>query len=111
MRLKSLSIVLAVLSSLLAFDAVAQVGVPFQAACTLPFVQIAVQQDIDLDCGPAGLTSNTKSQIQNRAKNNFCATGTPTLVTVAETPSAAHHSSCCRTSVQRQLGRQPRASR
>ena len=53
MRSRSQSVVLAVLSSVLVFDAIAQQGVPFQPVCTLPFAQIAEQQEIDLDCRPA----------------------------------------------------------
>jgi hypothetical protein len=52
----------------------------FKPPCTLPFDDIAEKRGIDSQCGAAGQGSPA-SQIQNRAKNNYCATGDPVLVT------------------------------
>lgn len=54
----------------------------FVAGCVLPFAGIAGHHSIDHACTIAGdLTADTANQDQNRTKNNFCATGTPTSVT------------------------------
>ena len=48
----------------------------------LPFAAIAVRHPIDNTCGIQGKpTSSGPSHVQNSAKNNFCATGTPRVVT------------------------------
>lgn len=55
-----------------------QTGVPFDPGCILPFHDIAVKRSIDDVCGihGSGTSKNTKAnQLQNAAKNNFCATG------------------------------------
>ena len=41
------------------------------------------KQDIDSQCGIAG-DGSASSKAQNRSKNNFCATGSPTFVTVTD---------------------------
>jgi hypothetical protein len=48
----------------------------------LPFAAIEITHPIDSSCGLPGKTSSpTNSQVQNRVKNNLCATGTPNVVT------------------------------
>jgi len=49
--------------------------------CTLPFDSIKESHPIDGTCGPEGKTQDASNQAQNRAKNNFCATGDPIRVT------------------------------
>lgn len=49
--------------------------------CTLPFDSIKEAHSIDNTCGPEGKTQDASNQAQNRAKNNFCATGDPVRVT------------------------------
>jgi hypothetical protein len=54
----------------------------FVAGCALPFADIAGHHAIDHGCTIAGeLTADPANQLQNRAKNNFCATGAPVTVT------------------------------
>src|SRR5262245_27564990 len=63
----------------------AQPGQPFVPGCELPFKPIAVRRAIDDNCGMQGkgTSSNTAAnQLQNSVKNNFCATGPVTNVTV-----------------------------
>lgn len=53
----------------------------FTAPCgTLPFEDIKEKHPIDDECDIEGMGSDL-SRLQNRAKNNFCATGTPVAVT------------------------------
>jgi hypothetical protein len=60
---------------------------PFKPACTLPFAKIAAPQPIDTTCGMAGGCSSAPDiAAQAVAKNNFCATGTPVLLTFAAYP-------------------------
>lgn len=61
----------------------AQKGSPFNPACDLPFDQDAVRHDFDEVCGIDGTGANAAKVLQNHAKNNFCATGDPVLVTFA----------------------------
>jgi hypothetical protein len=54
----------------------------YVAGCTLPFADIAGHHSIDHACTIAGdLAADAANQLQNRTKNNFCATGTPVPVT------------------------------
>ncbi len=54
----------------------------FVAGCTLPFDNIVGRHQIDHACTIAGeLTADPANQLQKPTKNNFCATGTPVLVT------------------------------
>jgi hypothetical protein len=53
---------------------------PFNAGCTLPFASIAKTHPLDGSCPIEGQGS-AKSQLQNRAKNNFCASGVPVTLT------------------------------
>jgi hypothetical protein len=59
----------------------AQTGQPLQLDCTLPFEAISEDRGIDDECGIEGETAIQKLKLQNRAKNNFCATGRPEYVT------------------------------
>ena len=57
-------------------------GKGFQSACELPFPVKAERLDIDKTCGPEGSGKDGKAlsagnRLQNRAKNNLCATGKP----------------------------------
>lgn len=56
-------------------------GEPFTVGCTLPFDGIKEEQDIDATCPAEGTGTTDAHRAQNRAKNNFCASGTPVLVT------------------------------
>src|SRR2546430_1771636 len=69
--------------ALAAAPLLAQQGQEFVPGCDLPFDQIAVQQDFDDVCGIEGAGTQAKLLLQNRVKNNFCATGDPVLVTFA----------------------------
>jgi len=55
-------------------------GEPFTPGCTLPFAPIAKTHPVDGSCLAEGKGS-AKSQLQNQAKNNFCAPGTPVTLT------------------------------
>ena len=55
-------------------------GQPFTPGCTLPFAAIAQTHPLDNSCPIQGQGS-AKSQLQNQAKNNFCAAGTPVTLT------------------------------
>jgi hypothetical protein len=60
--------------------AVAQPLVP--NGCQVPFAAISVAHPIDTSCTVAGkLSSPATTKLQNTAKNNFCATGTPQAFT------------------------------
>lgn len=53
----------------------------FNPGCQVPFEDIKETHPIDASCGLEGV-GNTDAQLaQNRAKNNFCAPGSPTRVT------------------------------
>ena len=48
----------------------------FQPGCTLPFDQIKSENlEIDAECGIEGAGGSDEKVAENRAKNNFCATG------------------------------------
>lgn len=68
------------LSLLLTSSLLAQEGQPFQPDCALPFEDIAMEHDLDQDCGAEGKTSSSANALQNQAKNNFCAQGPPARV-------------------------------
>ena len=56
----------------------------FKAGCPLPFFGIQDHHSIDTVCqnaGEPGDDAQAENEKQNRAKNNFCAVGTPALVT------------------------------
>jgi hypothetical protein len=53
---------------------------PFTPGCTLPFAPIATAHPLDNSCPVEG-EGSAKSQLQNQAKNNFCAAGVPTILT------------------------------
>lgn len=61
----------------------------FDPGCPVPFASIQVHHPIDDTCArrgdvqdpPAAGTNDAAHALQNLAKNNFCATGAPTLVT------------------------------
>lgn len=58
----------------------AQDGQPFVHGCTsLPFQE--QHHPIDDDCGIEGKLADSDKKMESRAKNDFCETGTPTLVT------------------------------
>jgi hypothetical protein len=64
----------------------------FIPACTLPFDAISVHRSIDKTCVIEGTSRPEDGALeankeQNRAKNNFCATGR--AVTVAAQPSGS----------------------
>lgn len=57
-------------------------AVVFTPPCKLPFASIAQKQPIDSKCGMSGSPTNTPAlAAQDTAKNNFCATGTPVVLT------------------------------
>ena len=54
----------------------------FKAPCKLPFAAISMKQPIDSKCGLSGSPKNTTAlAAQDAAKDNFCATGTPVVLT------------------------------
>lgn len=73
--------IVSVIVVLMTFPLLAQKGEEFQPGCELPFDQIAVHQDFDDVCGVAGDGTKAPLLLQNRVKNNFCATGDPVLFT------------------------------
>jgi hypothetical protein len=64
----------------LASPAVAQDGSPFEPGCT-PTFGSSDTHPIDADCGIEGAGDTDAKKLESRAKNNYCATGTPALVT------------------------------
>jgi hypothetical protein len=79
-----LLVLAALLAPLLALPAAlaAQEGEKFDPGCPLPFAAIAVARPIDSGCGIEGkAASDDANHAQNRAKNNFCATGDPVALT------------------------------
>lgn len=68
-----------------------QVGGPFVPGCALPEPLRSIQeaQEIDKSCGIEGSAdlavpaTRDKLRLQNRAKNNFCAKGSPVSITAA----------------------------
>jgi len=70
-----------VIATLTVMPLFAQQGQEFAPGCELPFDQIAVHQDFDDVCGIAGAGTQAPLLLQNRVKNNFCATGDPVLLT------------------------------
>jgi len=61
---------------------------PFTVDCQLPFENIKKHHPIDDNCAARGevpdppvAANDPAHALQNQAKNNFCATGTPALVT------------------------------
>lgn len=71
---------LAIGAVLAAAPAHAQVGAPFVAGCTPSFGN-ADTHPIDADCGIEGAATTDAKKLEARAKNNYCATGTPSRVT------------------------------
>lgn len=69
----------AALAFLVLFPAVA-LGQAFTPPCELPFADIAEERDIDSRCDLDG-NGSASTQLQNEAKNNYCAPGEPALVT------------------------------
>jgi len=49
--------------------------------CTLPFDSIKESHPLDSSCGAVGKTTSDATSLQNTAKNNFCATGSPVSLT------------------------------
>ena len=93
MRLRPLSITLClVLAATLASVASVRADDPFTPGCTLPFASIAKTHPLDGSCPIEG-EGSAKSKLQNRAKNNFCAAGVPTILTYQK--SAATCATCC----------------
>ena len=78
---------LGIVSLLMPYIAVAQAGLPDHCdnGSPLPFAAIAVKHPDDAKCGLAGKPgSPPNSQVQNKVKNDFCATspgGKPEIVT------------------------------
>jgi len=84
-------------NALLSFGAVVLVGIveeakpqPFVPGCMLPFDAIKVHHPIDDSClsrgdvpEPPVAANDAGHALQNEAKNNFCAFGSPVLVTFA----------------------------
>jgi len=59
----------------------AQDGAPFDPGCSVPFPD-ALHHPIDDDCGIEGKSSAADKRVESRAKNNLCATGPSTWVTL-----------------------------
>ncbi len=76
------SITFIVLGTLVAAPAYAQ---PFVLGCpAAPYQTIATSHPIDTSCPAEGTPSSPAYAAEYRAKNNLCAMGTPTLLTVAD---------------------------
>jgi len=60
-----------------------QKGEPFKPVCKLPFDAIKEEHPVDENCGVQGDATKDDHQVQNAAKNNFCGTGRPIVVTIA----------------------------
>lgn len=58
-------------------------GQEFQPGCTLPFARIAERRPIDDNCGVDGTNAPHLVSLQDRLKNNYCASGTPVPTTQA----------------------------
>jgi hypothetical protein len=60
----------------------AAAATPFKPPCKLPFAAISTKESIDAKCGMSGATKNPPAlAAQDTAKNNFCAKGSPTVLT------------------------------
>jgi len=69
--------VLLITNQLMIGSVLAQLGQPFPKPSALPFEDLAVKQQIDKQCGPAGTSNNAVKIAQTRAKNNFWETAQP----------------------------------
>ena len=70
------------LVALLAIAAAPLSADTFTPPCELPFAAIAKAQAIDQTCGISGLSTAKPALVaQDTVKNNFCATGTPVVLT------------------------------
>ena len=58
----------------------------FRPPCKLPFASIATSQAIDHECPESGTTTTPALTAQDSAKNNFCATGKPVVLTFGDFP-------------------------
>jgi hypothetical protein len=58
-------------------------GAKFSPPCPLPFAALMSKHPIDDNCNPDGSATTPAQKLQNEAKNNFCATGTPVSITYA----------------------------
>ena len=57
-------------------------GASFKPPCKLPFAAISSKQPIDSECAVSGSPKNTPAlAAQDTAKDNFCAAGTPVVLT------------------------------
>ena len=80
MRVLSFGVTLLVVTSL---PASSQRNVAFDPGCTLPFESIKTHRWIDTYCGPEGSAGTDAGKVQNRAKNQFCASGNPVDLSLA----------------------------
>ena len=81
MRLRPVCVTLYVtLAATASWAAVPAQAEPFTPGCTLPFAAIATAHSLDNSCPIEG-EGSAKSQLQNQAKNNFCAAGVATILT------------------------------
>jgi len=63
-------------------------GASFTAPCKMPFATLSAKEAIDSKCGMSGNPKNTPAlAAQDTAKNNFCATGTPVVLTFDTYPA------------------------
>jgi len=56
-------------------------GARFRPPCELPFASLAQRRPIDDSCDPDGSATTDPQREQNKAKNNFCASGSPSRIT------------------------------
>jgi hypothetical protein len=81
MRLRPVTVTLCVtFAAIPSWAAVPAPAEPFMPGCALPFASIATAHPIDNSCPIEG-EGSAKSQLQNGAKNNFCASGVPVTLT------------------------------
>jgi hypothetical protein len=69
------------LSSVLFIGATTVRGQGLQPSCDIPFASIKQHHPIDDTCPADGTATRDPQRLQNEAKNNFCATGSPAEVT------------------------------
>ena len=81
LRLPKMLLLFALLATAAAAPRPASAADAFAPPCTLPFEEIKKKHPIDASCPAEGDTDKEAHMAQNRAKNNFCASGAPATLT------------------------------
>src|SRR5437016_3108533 len=82
--LRKMSFVFLVLSPVITL------AVEFVPPCTLPFDAIKHKHPFDTRCGINGTGTDPAKLLQNKVKNNFCATGTATPISFQRITDLQH---------------------